>query len=250
MATKYTKAKFFELLVPVVIQVRQEGSQIFPSVRLAQGWLETGGTINDWNNLGGYKVGSGKTTPYWNGASVNTATKEVYNGVTVTTRANWRAYNSIYDFYKDQDLLFENNRYARVRAALTPEEQCQALLACGYATDPEYANKLISIIKANSLKKYDKEADGDMAKIAELEATVAALETRIAALEKIVNVSGNQEPPKWAHEAIGAAKAAGVITTSNDKGRAELITLQMLYNAGLLDADILAAIKALKKGTK
>lgn len=248
MGKKYAKAEFFALLAPTVVQVRQEGSKMFPSVRLAQNWLETGGTINGWNNLGGYKVGSGKTTPYWDGSSVNTKTWEVYGGVKVNTSANWRAYKSFYDFYKDQDLLFENTRYARVRAATTPEEQCKALYACGYATDPEYSNKLISIIKANSLEKYDEEAEEDMGKIAELEAVVQAQEQRIAALEKIVNVSGNQEPPKWAHEAIGAAKAAGVITTSNDKGRAELITLQMLYNAGLLNADVLAAIKTFKEG--
>ncbi|MEF2966086.1 glucosaminidase domain-containing protein [Paenibacillus sp. M1] len=233
MGKKYSKAKFFALLAPIVVQVRQEGSKMFPSVRLAQNWLETGGKINDWNNLGGYKVGSGKTTPYWDGSSVNTKTWEVYNGTKVTTSANWRAYKSLYDFYKDQDLLFGNTRYARVRAATTPEEQCKALYACGYATDPEYANKLISIINSNNLTKYDEEAGEDMAKIAELEATITTLEKRIATLEKVVNVSGNQEPPAWAHEAIGAAKAAGAITTSNDKGRAELVTIQMLHNMGL-----------------
>lgn len=61
----------------------------------------------------------------------------------------------MYDFYKDQDLLFAYTRYARVRAAKTPEEQAAALYACGYATDPQYAAKLMTIIKSEGLTKYD-----------------------------------------------------------------------------------------------
>lgn len=60
-----------------------------------------------------------------------------------------------------------------------------------------------------------------------------ALLARIEKLEKHVNISGNQEPPEWALEAIGAAKAAGAITTSNDKGIPEIKTIQMLYNLGM-----------------
>lgn len=60
-----------------------------------------------------------------------------------------------------------------------------------------------------------------------------ALVARIEKIEKHVNISGNQEPPEWAYEAIGAAKAAGAITTSNDKGIPEIKTIQMLYNLGM-----------------
>ncbi|WP_246027798.1 glycoside hydrolase family 25 protein [Paenibacillus xylaniclasticus] len=86
-----------------------------------------------------------------------------------------------------------------------------------------------------------------------------ALIRRVAALEKRVNMSGNQTPPAWANDAIVAAKGAGYITTSNDKGHAELVMIQMLYNAGLCNDELVAffrefsaetraAIEALVKG--
>ncbi|WP_223068470.1 glycoside hydrolase family 25 protein [Paenibacillus caui] len=67
-----------------------------------------------------------------------------------------------------------------------------------------------------------------------LEQTLKAQDNRISILEKIVNVSGNQEIPAWSADALAAAKAAGAITTSADKGKAELVGLQILYNLGLL----------------
>lgn len=154
-----TRNEFFATLAPHAIRARQEGSPLFVSVRLAQNLLETGGKIHSWNNLGGIKVGSGKPNEWWDGSSVNRKTWEVYNGVRVDTSANFRAYKSIYHFYKDQDLLFQNKRYERVRTAKTPEEQAEALRLCGYATDPEYDLKICNIISMYNLKKYDQEAD-------------------------------------------------------------------------------------------
>jgi hypothetical protein len=94
-------------------------------------------------------------TPYWHGRSVSRETWEVYNGKHTKESANFRAYDSIYDFFKDQDLLIQIPRYAGVRSAESPEEQAHQLQACGYATDPYYASKLISIMNAYGLERYD-----------------------------------------------------------------------------------------------
>ncbi|GIO83458.1 hypothetical protein J25TS5_03900 [Paenibacillus faecis] len=64
-----------------------------------------------------------------------------------------------------------------------------------------------------------------------------ALSKRVEALEKHVNISGNQEPPAWAVEAIGAAKAAGAIKTSADKSIPEYKMIQMLFNMGLFNKE-------------
>jgi flagellar protein FlgJ len=157
-----TRDQFFATLAPHAIRARLEGSPLFVSVRLAQNLLETGGVIHPWNNLGGIKVGSGKPNEWWDGSSVKKGTWEVINGQRVDTTANFRAYKSVYHFYKDQDLLFQLSRYARVRTSKTPEEQCVALQLCGYATDPAYSSKLVGIIKTYGLKQYDKEADNQM----------------------------------------------------------------------------------------
>ncbi|WP_229263636.1 glucosaminidase domain-containing protein [Cohnella cholangitidis] len=156
-----TKKQFIAALVPHVLQVRKEGSPMFPSVRIAQNLLETGGKIHPWNNLGGIKVGSGKLNAYWKGKWVKKGTWEVESGVRVDTAAYFRAYDTLYDFYKDQDLLFQLPRYRDVREAGTPEEQAKALRSCGYATDPQYAEKIVALIKANGLTKYDEAATPD-----------------------------------------------------------------------------------------
>jgi flagellum-specific peptidoglycan hydrolase FlgJ len=94
------KNEFIAYLAPYAVQLRLEGSPMFPSVRLAQNLLETGGVIHPWYNLGGIKVGSGKPNEWWDGSSVNRGTWEVVNGTRVETSANFRAYQSVYHFYQ------------------------------------------------------------------------------------------------------------------------------------------------------
>jgi len=154
---KLTKPQFIAALLPHALRVRQEGSPMFPSVRLAQNLLETGGVIHPWNNLGGIKVGSGIPNAFWKGQWVRKGTWEVENGTRVDTSANFRVYESVYHFYKDQDLLFQLPRYERVRKAGTPSAQAEALRQCGYATDPQYATKIVSLIKSYKLEQYDRE---------------------------------------------------------------------------------------------
>lgn len=255
MSSTYTKAEFFALLSPTVIQVRREGSKLLPSVRLAQNWLETGGTIHDWNNLGGYKVGSGTVNEYWKGASVSTSTWEVYNGQSVETTANWRAYDSIYDFYKDQDLLFAKARYSRVCEALTPEEQCEALYLCGYATDPDYASKLNSIIRTNQLTDYDEEAErmtaDEKAMVEELQAAVKAQENLLDSLTNskdvlkswLTSVDGRlktmenkhrMDIPEWAREAVEAAVNAQLVDTPENGSEDFYRLLTIIHRKGLI----------------
>lgn len=203
-----TREQFIAQLAPLAIQARREGSPLLPSVRLAQNILETGGTsIPATNNLGGYKVGSGQPNAYWRGAVVRQGTWEVYNGRTVHITAAFRAYDSVYDFYKDQDLLLQRTRYAQVASSRTPQEQARALQEAGYATDPEYAAKLIRLIVQYGLEQQDSLADkeeGQMAKdqeqderLAKLENAVKGLEAAVAKLEKLRAM----EAPSWAKEA-------------------------------------------------
>lgn len=152
---RLSRQQFIDTLAPIAIQVRREGSPLFPSVRLGQNLLETGGVIHPWNNLGGIKVGSGKPNAFWRGQWVRKGTWEVLNDVRVETTASFRAYDSIYDFYKDQDLLLQLPRYERVRAAGTPALQAEALRLSGYATDPQYGAKIVSLIRTYRLEQYD-----------------------------------------------------------------------------------------------
>jgi flagellar protein FlgJ len=202
---------FIARIAPIAVQLRIEGSPIFPSVRIAQSGLETGWKIPAWNNLGGYKVGSGKLTPYWRGKIVNKGTWEVYDGKRVDVTAAFRAYDSVEDFFRDQDLLFANTRYARVRSARTPEEQADMLQACGYATDPQYAAKLKNIMRTYGLSRYDEEVERVLQ---ELQKKITALEKKVAELEK------KQEPvpaPAWFVREFGSADLGGLINDPDGK---------------------------------
>lgn len=106
--------------------------------------------------------------------------------------------------------------------------------------------------------KPAKKEDEDVAQIEALTKLIEkqadmleAQDKRIKELEKRVNVTGKQDPPKWAAVALEAAKKAGAITTTEDKGTAEIKIIQTLYNLGLFDAGALQLINnANKKGGK
>ncbi len=197
---------FLQTLAPAAIRSRLEGSPLLPSVRLAQNLLETGGKVHAWYNLGGIKVGTGKPNPWWDGAIVRKPTWEVYNGERVETTAYFRKYNSVYHFYKDQDRLLSTSRYERVRLAKTPEEQAEALYLSGYATDPQYAAKLKSLIRQYNLTGYDEEARRmleDLTKqLAQLQERVEKLEVRAAA-------------PEWFIREFGSGDLGGIIRDPN-----------------------------------
>ncbi|MCR2804949.1 glucosaminidase domain-containing protein [Paenibacillus soyae] len=152
---KLSREQFIAAIAPAVLLVRQEGSPIFPSVRIAQSILETGGVIHAWNNLGGIKVGTGSRNAYWQGEAVVKGTWEYVDNRSIETQAAFRAYRSIYHYYKDQDLFLSAPRYDRVRSAGTPERQAQMFQASGYATDPAYASKLMTLIRQHNLTRYD-----------------------------------------------------------------------------------------------
>lgn len=208
---KLSTAEFLTIVAPQAIAARNTGSPLLPSVRLAQNILETGGNLNEHNNLGGFKVGSGRPNEWWRGATYTTPTWEVVNGKRIETVATWRSYSSVYDFYRDQDRLFQSARYARVRAATTPELQAQALLDCGYATDPQYAVKLINLIARHGLKKYDlEEADQEMTK--EEKQAFDVLREEVASMQSALEAATTNVPaPDWFIREFGSADLDGRI---------------------------------------
>lgn len=94
-------------------------------------------------NLFGIKAGSS-----WSGPTTDITTTEYTNGVAKKVQASFRVYGSYVEAIADYVKLLTNNpRYARVTAAGTPEQAAHALQAAGYATDPNYADKLVSVIQ-------------------------------------------------------------------------------------------------------
>lgn len=126
-------------------------SGVSPLVILAQAALETGwgkkmAAASDGSsshNLFGIKAGSG-----WQGGAAHNRTHEYVGGHEITVNQPFRMYGSYADSFADHArLLADSPRYAPVRAAATPEQEARALQASGYATDPHYADKLITIMR-------------------------------------------------------------------------------------------------------
>ena len=74
------------------------------------------------------------------------------------TRSCFRAYDAVEDSFRDHsDFLRERERYASLFLLDADDYEAWAhgLKACGYATDPRYAHKLIGIIERLGLDELD-----------------------------------------------------------------------------------------------
>ena len=116
-----------------------------PSVAIAQAALESGYGKTAHKSLYGIK-GSGNQL----------VTHEYINGVKVKITDSFKASSSIQNSVKQYaDFLNNNKRYSDVLSASDPYKQTAELQKAEYATDPNYASKLNSIINKYSLTSYD-----------------------------------------------------------------------------------------------
>jgi peptidoglycan hydrolase FlgJ len=96
------------------------------------------------HNIFGIKAGKD-----WSGATVLSKTTEYVNGIAHQVVQKFRAYASYDEAVGDYASLLKNNpRFAAVvQAARDPASFAHGLQNAGYATDPLYAKKLLSIMK-------------------------------------------------------------------------------------------------------
>ena len=120
---------------------------IDPRVIIAQAALETGwGKHVKGNNIMGIKS-HGKE----DGLMVQT--HEVVDGKRIKVRDSFRQYDSYDESIADYGyFLQQNKRYKPMLQAATLRERVEALGKTGYATDPEYADKVMAIAKSKRLE--------------------------------------------------------------------------------------------------
>lgn len=96
------------------------------------------------HNIFGVKASKG-----WKGKTVNALTTEYVNGVAHQKVQTFKAYGSYAEAFKDYASTLTNNpRYENVIAnAKDATSFAVGLQKAGYATDPQYANKLTKIIR-------------------------------------------------------------------------------------------------------
>lgn len=145
-------ANAIDFIAPYAQRLQQQYG-IPASVTIAQYILESGWQPSTlatrYNNPWGVKAKAGEP-------AVWLPTTEYVNGRRVTTVAPFRVYRSIDEAVEDRGRLLTSSRYIQYTSkARTPYEYAQALQMAGYATDPQYAQKLISLIIQYGLTRYD-----------------------------------------------------------------------------------------------
>lgn len=144
-----SKEDFVRMMLPHA-QRASNALGVDPSALVAQAALETG-----WGravpsqtsgsssfNLFGIKAGSS-----WNGATAHVPTLEFEDGVPVRKVERFRAYTSPADSFNDYARLIGGNpRYENARGAGGDVATfASALQEGGYATDPNYAQKIVAV---------------------------------------------------------------------------------------------------------
>ncbi|MBR7792497.1 flagellar assembly peptidoglycan hydrolase FlgJ [Undibacterium sp. FT147W] len=119
---------------------------------LGQAALESGWGRREIKTIDGstsHNIFGMKATSKWKGKTVDAVTTEYVNGVAYRKVEKFKAYDSYADAFKDYaKLLTKNPRYENVIAnAKDATSFAVGLQKAGYATDPQYANKLTKIIK-------------------------------------------------------------------------------------------------------
>ena len=125
------------------------------SITIAQAALESAwgesGLAKTGNNLFGIKADS-----LWRGPTLTINTKEFIKGQWVVVPALWRKYPSWQASMDDHAAFLRRNpRYKACFLCTTAPAFAKELVQAGYATDPEYANKLIALMDKHQLQALD-----------------------------------------------------------------------------------------------
>ena len=147
VASRYDHVNvFFNQLAPIVVNeyIHRKGQKrLYPSTVLAMAALESGYNLNA-ETLFGIK-GDGKILD----------TSEYINGKYVNVKDSFKCYPSLTASVQGLYELMQWDNYDRATSCTDYEEECRMVQACGYATDPNYADKLISIVNSYQLAMFN-----------------------------------------------------------------------------------------------
>ena len=147
LASRYDYVNvFFNNLAPLVVNeyIRRKGQKrLYPSTVLAMAAIESGYNLKA-ETLFGIK-GDGKILD----------TTEYIDGEYVNVKDSFKSYPSLAASVQGLYDLMQWNNYDRATSCTDYEEECRMVQACGYATDPNYSDKLISIVNSYQLTMFN-----------------------------------------------------------------------------------------------
>lgn len=143
-----TPAEFVAQILPYAKEAA-ESLGVDYKVLLAQSALESGwGKSNNGNNLFGIKASAN-----WQGDKSSAKTVEYIQGEIQRPVEDFRAYNSHQASFIDYaDLIKSVSRYDAAVGEKDPKKYIAALHSAGYATDPNYVKKVMSVYNSESMR--------------------------------------------------------------------------------------------------
>ncbi|MEI7954415.1 MAG: glucosaminidase domain-containing protein [Verrucomicrobiota bacterium] len=150
-----TPSDFIAAVAPAA-QSSAAKTRIPASFTVAEAALESG-----WGSsrlaAEGFNLFGVKADRSWHGPTLTMHTREFVHCQWVLVPALWRHYPDWEGCIDDHAaFLLGNPRYRPAFAHTTGEDFARAVAAAGYATDPEYANKLCALIELHHLADLDK----------------------------------------------------------------------------------------------
>lgn len=138
-----------------------------PEVLLAQAALETGWgqrMIHRADGRPSHNLFGIKADARWQGPRVAVGSIEYEDGFAVRRVSAFRVYDSFGESFRDYvRFLRDNPRYGlALRQAEDPAAYIRGLQRAGYATDPQYANKVLDIMRRNVMAELKFTADGPL----------------------------------------------------------------------------------------
>lgn len=181
----YTRTQFIERVAPLAVADSKK-SNILASLTIAQAILESSNGNSRLATEGKALFGI-KAAGNWRGKVWTGYTLEYYDANSTIIMAGFRAYDSWEESIIDHSKFLNGKaRYAKVIGEKDYKKACRYIYEAGYATDPNYTQKLISLIEANDLTKYD---------VVDLTNTVD--EALFNAVSKIIKSGISLEFNKW-----------------------------------------------------
>lgn len=166
--TQFNSAEDFTQHILPYAEKAAEELGVSPLVLVSQSALETGwgkGVIQRPDGSSSFNLFNIKADNRWDGDRVIKSTLEYDNGLAKYEKASFRAYDSYADSFDDYvDFLRTNSRYGdALRNQGDDQLFIKDLHKAGYATDPNYADKVLSILKRDSMQEHVKARYSDEA---------------------------------------------------------------------------------------
>jgi flagellar protein FlgJ len=151
--------EFIRRLHPLAVQAGHELG-VEPKIILAQAALESGwgrSTIKNGNGDNSFNLFNIKADKAWQGKQAQVATLEFDQGIPKKINAGFRSYESFQESFKDYVSFIKSNpRYGdALKKAGNAEQYIAELQRAGYATDPKYVDKVMSIYQGNTMAGFE-----------------------------------------------------------------------------------------------